>query len=216
MGAGPNRPTPPSAVGGPLPGEARAGRPQEALPDCLASPTDLSADLCPTRPSSPTQTRDAPLCLQRPLAGTRTLPPFAPAALSSACLLGLLPVHGAGLAAGAFAPRLVPAPRLQLSPLLCYLHPQTAPQSWGLPLGSPTQASRGQSGPWSEALEPACRPVRWLKSLIAGDEGVTSLACCRCAGYRPAPAAAIRGGTPATWSPVPGAVGTIVSQAGGI
>lgn len=115
---------------GPLPGEAQIGHPQEALPDRLASPADLSADLCPTLPSSPTQLRDAPPCLRLPPAGTCTLTHFAPAWASSAQQRpppGAAPWARSQPGCWRLRPRLVPAPRLQLPPP-CYLHPQTAPQ----------------------------------------------------------------------------------------
>lgn len=190
------------------------GRPQEALPDRLASPTDSSADLCPTPPSSPTQTRDA--------ARRLPLPPAAPAASPLRSRTGQ-PRSAAPASWGgprrtelarqrACSPPPGACPRLQSPPPLCYLHPQPAPQClcpgpgaclWGAhrrPAGARAALGVGLWNP--TAVQPDGRRAPSLVTRRA-----TSPACC---------SPPVGGGTPASRPPVPGAVGAIVSQAGGV
>lgn len=161
---------------GPRPRQQR-GPPPGSPPRSPCLPNDSSADLCPTPPSSPTQTRDA--------AWRLPLPPAAPAASPLRSRTGQ--PRSAAPASWGGPRRTEPARQRACSPLpgACprFQHPPApalpAPstrtpvlvsRSWGRPLGSLLQASWGQSSPRSGALEPDRRPARWPQGPIAGDE----------------------------------------------
>lgn len=198
---------------GPRPRQQR-GPPPGSPPRSPCLPNDSSADLCPTPPSSPTQTRDA--------AWRLPLPPAAPAASPLRSRTGQ-PRSAAPASWGgprrteparqrACSPPPGACPRLQSPPPLRYLHPQPAPQClcpgpgaclWGAhrrPAGARAALGVGLWNP--TAVQPDGRRAPSLVTRRA-----TSPACC---------SPPLGGGTPASRPPVPGAVGAIVSQAGGV